>query len=498
MSDQKPQLDANLDLPLERFEELLDKTTDLLIKRYSDLETAPAFCGLSPDEVERMFDEPMPEAGMEIASLLEIVDEKVVQTATLNAGPNYFSYVLAPGTQVSLMAELLQASINQNVTKWHLGPAAAEIEKCVVQWGSQFMGLPDHNAGLLVSGGSAANLMGLTVARNMMFEAEGIRERGLSGLPPLVIYASNQIHACFDKSAVELGIGTDYLRKIPTQRDFRIDLKALESQIQSDIKDGLRPFCIVGNGGTVNTGTIDPLNELADLCEKYKLWFHIDGAYGGLAAAVPSMRSQFAGMERADSISVDFHKWLYQPVEAGCCLFKDWDQLRKTFQHSATYLDTDRKDDGRFDINDFGFQLSRNFKALKVWMSFKAYGAERLRVAIQNDLDNAIYLAKLVDQADDFELTLEPELSVTCFRYLGSDASKHNDEEWVTQLNQDLIPALEHDRRVFITGTTLHDQLVIRSCCINHRQSRASIDHLVSVIREVGASLASVLHDPVL
>lgn len=480
-----------LDLPLDRFEALLDRTTDLLIKRYSDLETAPAFCGMTPEEVESQFDEPLPEEGMNIDELLVLVDENVLQKATLNTGPNYFSYVLAPGTQVSLMAELLQASINQNVTKWHLGPAAAEIEKRVVRWGADFMGLPEHGVGVLVSGGSSANLMGLTVARNVMLQAEGIREKGLSGLPPLVIYASDQIHGCFDKAVVELGIGTDYLRKIPTLSDFSIDLDALEAQLKADLDKGLRPFCIVGNGGTVNTGTIDPLDKLADLCEQYKLWFHIDGAYGGLAAALSSQKPYFKAMERADSIAVDFHKWLYQPVEAGCCLFKDWEQLRNTFQHRVAYLDTDRKDDGRFDINDVGFQLSRNFKALKVWMSFKAYGAQKLRAAIENDIDNANYLAELVDAAEDFELALQPSLSVTCFRYLGPDSSKHGDRAWIDQLNRDIIPALERDRRVFITGTTLNGRLVIRSCCTNHRQSRASIERLVDVIRDVGSGLIS-------
>ena len=478
-----------LDLPLDRFEELLNRTTELLIKRYDSLESAPPFCGKSPDEIARMFDEPLPEAGLEIEELLDIVDRDVLQTATLNTGPNYFSYVLACGTQVSLMGELLQASINQNVTKWHLGPAAAEIEKRVVEWGSQFMGFSDAGAGILVSGGSAANLTGLTVARNMMFEAEDVRAKGLSGMAAPVFYTSTEIHACFDKAAVELGIGTDHMRKIPVDEDCRIRLDLLEAQIDADLEAGLRPFCIVGNGGTVNTGNVDPLNKLADLAQKYKLWFHIDGAYGALAASLPQFRELFKGLERADSISVDFHKWLYQPVEAGCCIFKNWDQLRRTYQHQAAYLATDLKDDGRFDINDVGFQLSRNFKALKVWMSFKAYGATRLRSAIKNDIENANYLAKLAQESSDFELAIEPELSVTCFRYLGEDESKRTDDAYIDQLNLDIIPALERDGRVFITGTTLHDRTVIRACFVNHRINRSHIDRLMQVIREVGGQL---------
>jgi len=479
----------SLDLPLERFEELLDQTTDLLIKRYSSLESAPAFCGKSPQEIEALFDEPMPESGIDIEEVLTQVDERVLQLATLNTGPNYFSYVLAPGTQVSLMAELLQASINQNVTKWHLGPSAAEIEKRVVQWGAQFMNFSDHGAGVLVSGGSAANLTGLNVARNMMLEDEEVRRRGLSGLPPLVVYTSAEIHGCFDKAVEELGIGSDYLRKISVDTQCRIRLDKLEAQINEDLNNCLRPLCVVGNGGTVNTGNIDALDKIANITEKYNLWFHIDGAYGGLANAVPELRENFRGFERADSVAVDFHKWLYQPVEAGCCIFKDWDQLRRSYQHKAAYLDTDNRADGRFDINDVGFQLSRNFKALKIWMSFKAYGAARLRAAIQNDLENARYLAQITRNADDFELAIEPELSVTCFRYLGADSDKHSDSAYIDQLNRDIIPALERDRRVFITGTTLHKRPVIRACFINHRIKREHIDNLINVIREVGQNL---------
>ena len=485
------QHDQLLDLPLDRFEALLNRTTKLLIKRYSDLDSAPPFCGKTPLEIEQMFDEPLPESGIEIEDLLEIVDEKILQTATLNTGPNYFSYILAPGTQVSLMGELLQASINQNVTKWHLGPAAAEIEKQVIQWGSQYMGFSDQGVGVLVSGGSAANLTGLNVARNMMFEHENVRKKGLSGIAPPVVYTSTEIHGCFDKAVEELGIGSDYLRKIPIDEDCRMRMDQLEAQINEDLNEGLRPFCVVGNAGSVNTGAIDPLDKIADLVDRYNLWFHIDGAYGSLANSVPSLQEQFRGLNRADSIAVDFHKWLYQPVEAGCCIFKDWDQLRRSYQHKAAYLDTDRKDDGRFDINDVGFQLSRNFKALKIWMSFKAYGAERLRKAIEHDIDNAHFLAQLVDEAADFELAIEPGLSITCFRYMGDESAKHADQNFIDQLNRDIIPALELDQRVFITGTTLHDRPVIRACFINHRITKQSIERLVRVIREVGSGLVA-------
>ncbi|ELR68868.1 hypothetical protein C900_05694 [Fulvivirga imtechensis AK7] len=476
--------DKSLDYSLNEFASLLQKSSDIVIDRYAHLVGAKAYAGLTPKEVESWFNEPVPEQGMEPAKLLDLVKEKVVDTATLNIGPNMYAYVMAGGTQVSILAELLASSINQNVGKWHLAPVMSELEKRVVQWGGQFIGYGDAAGGVLVSGGSAANLTGLTVARNVFLESENVRKSGLFGFKPLIIYASDEVHGCIDKSVELLGIGSDNFRKIPTHSDFIIDLEALEHQILLDIENGKRPFCIIGNAGTVNTGAIDPLDRLADLADKYNLWYHIDGAYGGLAAAVDDLRKKYKGIERADSIAIDFHKWLYQPFEAGCTLVKNWDQLNRTFYKRAAYLDTDTKTDQRFDFNEHHFQLSRNAKALKIWMSFKAYGAEVIRACIEKDIRLTKYLADQITQSQDFELCNIPDLSVACFRYLGTDPNMP--QATIDQLNKLIIPELEADGRVFITGTSLQNRPVIRACLINHRLQQENIDFLLKVIREVG------------
>ena len=306
-----------------------------------------------------------------------------------------------------------------------------------------------------------------------------------------MVYASEEVHGCVDKSVELLGIGSDNLHKIPVDEQQRIDLAALRSQITKDIEDGLRPFCLIGNGGTVNSGAIDPLQELAEIARQHKLWFHVDGAYGGLAAMVKEIRHLYQGLEKADSIAIDFHKWFYQPFEAGCVLVRGWKEMESSYYKSASYLSTDDQSDQRFEFNKYNFQLSRNARALKIWMTYKAYGADRIHQAVKKDIDLTSYLEQKITEADDFELCSPASLSVCCFRYIGSLANDSSKAEQVDRLNVDIIPALEKDARVFITGTLLDGRPVIRACQINHRMQKSHIDFLVDVIREVGILIES-------
>ncbi len=383
---------VTLDYSLEVFETLLGEASRMVTRRYDNLDEAPTFAGLSPAEVASWFDEPLPDKEMDPQELLQQVDTQVMKNATLNISPHFHAYVNTGGTQISIIAELLASAVNQNLGKWHLSPIMCEIEKRVIRWCADLIDYSSSAGGVLVSGGSAANLAGLTVARNIVFENQAVRDKGLFGLAPMIVYTSTEVHGCVDKSIEQLGIGMSNLRKIPTDNDNKIDLNVLTDQIQQDKADGLQPFCLIGNAGTVNSGAIDPLDKLADIAAEHKLWFHIDGAYGGLAGALEEIRSLYKGLERADSIAIDFHKWLYQPFEAGCVLVKSWDELERTYYKTASYLSTDDQSDNRFDFNKYNFQLSRNAKALKIWMSFKAYGADRIKNAIRNDIELTRYL----------------------------------------------------------------------------------------------------------
>lgn len=479
----------SLDQPLDVFQDLLQKGTELIIDRYTGMDEAQAYAGNTPEEVHSWFNESIPQEGMNNDDLLELIKSKILDTATLNFGPNMFAYVMAGGTQVSVLAEMIGASINQNVAKWHSAPVMSEIEKRVIQWGAEFIGYDLQAGGVLCSGGSAGNLTGLTVARNLFFEKEGVKEKGLFGMKPFIVYGSDQVHNSIDKAVEVLGIGTANYRKIKSNPDYTLDIAALQKQIKEDIKNGYTPFCVVGNAGTVNTGAIDNLEQIAEIAAKYKMWFHVDGAYGGLAAASDLVKELYKGLEKADSVTIDFHKWLYQPLEAGCLLVKSSDYLKRTFYKTAAYLSTDKHNDGRFDFNEHHFQLSRNAKALKIWMSFKAYGAENLIRMIEKDILLTKYLKDELLKTGEFEIINEPQLSALCFRYLGPDGSLKNDPLKLDQLNRDIIPALEQDGRVFITGTTLENQQVIRACMINHRIQKENADRLIRVIREVGTAM---------
>ena len=480
------QHNKSLDLDERDFEELLKQATELVLNQFDNLASRKGFQNNSQTTIESWFDEPLPEHGIEASELLQLTKDTVLDTATGNLGPNFYGYIVSGGTQIGAIAELLAATINQNVAKWHLAPAIVEIEKRVIAWAAELTGFDPNAGGILVSGGSAANLTGLTVARNIMFEEQNIKENGLFNMPPFTIYASSETHSCFDKSLETLGIGTKHFRKIPVNKDFTINITELQEAIEKDIAAGFKPFCLVGNAGTVNTGAIDDLNKLAEIAEQHNMWYHIDGSYGGLACMLEPIKGLYAGIEKAHSIALDFHKWFYVPFEGGCTLVRDWSTLKRAYFKEAAYLDSSfEKNDNRIQFNEHYFQLSRNAKALKVWMTIKAYGMKKLRAMIQKDIDLAAYLSRRVHDSTDFILKGESYLAISCFQYKGNLQSPEDIEKF----NQKLVPALEADGRVFITSTKLNGEFVLRACLINHRKNRESTDYLLDVIRDVAKSL---------
>lgn len=480
-------MDNSLDYSTEEFSKILTVTAELLLEQYQNGNRPTNPFGFSQKDYESLFAESLPLSGMDSMQLLKEVKEKVLDTSVRNLGENMYGYVVSGGNQMSTIADLIASTINQNVAKWHLAPAITEIEKRVIRWSSEIINYVPSAGGALVSGGSAANLAGLTVARNFFFRHLRVNKNGLFGQQPFRVYCSKETHNCVDKSVSLLGIGTDNLIKIPTNKDFTIDLTALENQINQDIGKGFTPFCIIGNAGTVNTGAIDDLSALSVIAGKYRVWFHVDGAYGGVASSLPTLKSKYVGMEKADSIALDFHKWLYQPFEIGCVMVKSWDILRKTYFKQADYLSStiSEQKSERLEINEHHFQLSRNAKALKVWMSIKAYGFTKIQEMIQKDIDLTHYLAKLIMESDDFELKSVSDLAIICFRFKGDIET----EEGIIAMNQKLIPELETDGRVFITGTKLNGEFVLRACLINHRKQKSSVHFLLDTIRDVAKKI---------
>jgi aromatic-L-amino-acid/L-tryptophan decarboxylase len=479
-------MNNNLDYTSEEFQRILQRMAEIVTVQYNDVENQKGYNDFSQKEVESWFNESLPLVGTNSIQLLNEVKKKVMDTATGNMGPNMYAYVMAGGNQMSTIADFLMTTINQNAAKWHLAPSLTEIEKRVIKWTAEMINYTPNAGGAMVSGGSEANLASLTVARNIFFKKHDISKNGFFGQKPFTLYCSKETHNSIDKSIALLGIGTNQLRKIDTNDDFTINIEALEKIIIDDIKSGLSPFCIIGNAGTVNTGAIDDLSALSVIAKNHKMWFHVDGAYGGLAASINSLKNLYSGLEYADSIALDFHKWLYQPFEVGCFLVKDWSQLRETYFNKAAYLDTELElKSDRLEFNEHYFQLSRSAKGFKVWMSIKAYGFTKIQEMMQKDIDLTHYLVKLINESTDFELKSASELAIACFRYKGEIT---NDKK-ITEINKNLIPALEVDGRVFITGTKLNDEFVLRACLINHRKQKSSIVYLLETIREVSTGL---------
>ncbi len=479
------QTHAPLDMPLEEFRHMLHQAADAAVDLYAGLDHKPVFNYMTPTDARNLFDEQLQTTGSDIPSLISRVQKDVFGNATLNISPNFYAYVMSGGNQAGIIGELLAVALNQNMGKWHLGIGPTEMERQVIRWIAEFIGYPIDAAGVLLTGGSAADLTCLKAARDAKAPFD-IKQRGANGGSPMILYVSREGHSCIDKSMDMLGLGRDNLRKIPTNDNFTIDLNALEAQIGADRAAGLHPFCIIGNGGTVNTGAVDPLNTLADIAQRNDMWFHVDAAYGGPAAATTTVGHLFKGIERADSIALDPHKWLYVPFETGCALVKNRDHLRSSYSVIPEYLRSPSNGEERFDFMEYNFQLSRGFRALKVWMTFKAYGTALLKGNIEGNIQTIRHLAGLIDRSDEFEQLAPSPLSIVCFRYRTTDTHVRGDEDYLSRLNSFILEEVERDGRVFLTGTKLNGKTALRVCSVNHRTTATHVEYLLSVLTEIG------------
>jgi len=303
--------------------------------------------------------------------------------------------------------------------------------------------------------------------------------------PPQTVYVSAEGHSSFDKAVDMLGIGKKYLRKIPVDDDLQLDTEQLEQTIKKDKESGLYPICAIAVAGTTNSGAVDNLNVVADICERHHLWYHVDAAYGGPAAGVEKVAHLFKGIERADSVVVNPHKWMYVPFEAGGVLVKNPEHLRTTFSTIPDYLKSDQSGNERTDLMEYNLPLTKEFKALKVWMTLKTYGAAKIRETIAADISNAAYLAEKIKESPYLELMAPSPLSIVCFRYNPGRLS----EKEINKLNDRIVKKTEADGRVFLTGTKIKQKVALRVCFINHRTGEKHINYLLDTIEEIGIAL---------
>jgi glutamate/tyrosine decarboxylase-like PLP-dependent enzyme len=438
-----------------------------------------------PNEVKASLEAPLPLGPQNPEQIYQEFLENVLPNPMGNIHPRFWGWVIGTGTPLGMLAEMLAAGMNPNVGGGD--HVANYVEAQVLNWCKEMLGYPAEASGLLVSGGSMANLVGLTAARNTLAGFD-VRQQGLLASPAtMTIYGSCETHSSVQKAVELLGLGSDSLRAVPVNSDFQIKVTALETVISEDRDNGYRPICVVGNAGTVNTGAIDDLNALADICKRERLWFHVDGAFGALAALSPELRPSLAGMERADSLAFDMHKWMYMPYEIGCALVRREEDHRRAFSLTADYLAHTERGlaGGSLWFSEYGPQLSRGFRALKAWMSIKEHGIQKYGRLIQQNVDQARYLADLVDASPDLERSAPVTLNIVCFRF----KADHLDDTALNALNEELLIQL-HEKGIAVPSyTTLGDKYVLRVCITNHRSRREDFDLIVREVISIGKEL---------
>jgi len=416
----------------------------------------------------------------------EFVD-KILPYPMGNIHPRFWAWYMGNGTVQGALADFLASIMNSNLGGGN--HVAVLVEEQVINWMKEIIGLPMDSSGLLVSGASMANLVGLTVARNTK-AGFNIREDGLQNSPnKLIFYSSSEVHSSNQKAIELLGVGKSSFRLIPVNQDYTINIEVLKKAIEKDRKEGNKPVCVIANSGTINTGAIDDLNAIADLCEKENLWLHIDGAIGAIAMLSDKVKPLLSGIERADSVALDLHKWMHIPFEAGCILVKNNDAHRTTFSLTPEYLahETRGLPGGHLWFSDYGIQLSREFRALKIWMSVKEHGLKRFGRMIDRNIEQANYFADLVRNDPDMEIVAPVGLDIVCFRFNPGGI----DEQYLNALNKEILLQL-HERAIAIPSyTTLNGRYCIRIAIANHRSKFEDFDLLAREVVKIGKELES-------
>ena len=470
-----------MDISPEQFCELAERVLNIAADHLRGLSTRAIPAQGTGEEIEQILRHAPPEKASPEEAL-----RGLQATALYSRAQNgrFFGYVLGSGEPSAAVADLLCSVLNQNVTAWRSSPAAVTIEKAVVGWIAHGIGC-NQFGGVLTSGGSSANLMGLAMAREAKLHAN---ESGVRASAPHAVYTSTEAHMSVAKAVSLLGIGRDNLRFIPVDKDFRMLPDALEQAIRKDEQLGITPLAIVATAGTVNTGAIDPLVEIAEIAAKHEAWLHIDGSYGALAAlAIPD---KFTGLARANSLALDPHKWLYQPLDCGCLLHREAQAARSAFAHSGDYVRP--LDAGSIESHAYfeeSIELSRRFRALKLWFSLRYHGIESFRESIRKDLRHAQRLSALIAITPELELMAPVELSAVCFRFVGD---RHSPIPELNRANASILRRINQRGRVYLSNATLHSQFCLRACIVNHRTTDSDIDE---VIFEVLAAAKEVLAD---
>lgn len=464
---------------------LVDSVADFL----ESVPQRPVTPAQAPEQVRKLIDAgaSLPEEGLPVDALLERATRLLFGHSLLNGHPRFFGYVTSPPAPIGVLGDFLAAAVNANVGAWRLSPAATEIEVQTVRWIAELVGFPPGGGGLLVSGGNMANIVGLLAAR-VAAAGSGVREAGLgeAGASRLRVYASTETHTWLHKAVDMAGLGTDAIRWIPVDDGLRMDVDALRHALGKDRGAGDRACMVVASAGTVSTGVVDPLDRIAGLCREHGTWFHVDGAYGGFAAALPGAPAALRALARADSVALDPHKWLYAPLEAGCLLVREQDRLRDAFSYHPAYYHFGQEATNFYDL---GPQNSRGFRALKVWLALQQAGRRGYVRMIADDIRLAERLFELAGEHEEIE-AITRELSITTFRYVPADlrprTGSEDTEAYLNQLNEELLERIQCSGEAFVSNAIVHGRYVLRACIVNFNTNQRDIEALPGIVARLG------------
>jgi glutamate/tyrosine decarboxylase-like PLP-dependent enzyme len=470
-----------IDMSPEEFCELAERVSRIAADYLKDLSERAIPAKGTGAEIEQKFRHAPPEKGDPEEALRGLRDTALYSRAQ---NGRFFGYVLGSGEPAAAIADLLCSVLNQNVTAWRSSPAAVTIEKEVVGWIAQAIGC-DQFGGILTGGGSSANLMGLAMAREAKLAAN---ECGVRATAPHAVYASTEAHMSISKAVGLLGIGRENLKLVRVDERFRMIPDALEERVRRDKELGIVPLAVVTTAGTVNTGALDPLPEIAQVAANHRAWLHVDGSYGALAAI--ALPGKFAGLAKADSLALDPHKWLYQPLDCGCLLHRDPQAARAAFAHSGDYVRPFGQDPIESHVYfEESIELSRRFRALKLWFSLRYHGLESFRESIKKDLQHAQRLGSLIEKTSELELMAPIELTAVCFRYVGD---RNSTSPELDRINFDILRRMNQRGRVYLSNATLHSKFCLRACIVNHRTTDSDIDEVVSEVLSAAREVRDV------
>ena len=482
---------AQLAMDAERFRALGHALVDQIASSLDAIPRGPVTKDRTPTAVREALglNGALPTAGTDAAALLASTTKQLFEQSLFNAHPRFWGYITSSPAPIGILGDFLASALNPNVGGWTLAPAASEIEAQAVRWIAELVGYPTDCGGLFVSGGNMANFVCFLAARATSAGWD-VRRDGLAASGrQLLVYASAETHTWIQKATDLAGLGTSSIRWVPTDDRLRMDVTQLERRIDADVAAGHVPFVAIGTAGSVSTGAVDPLVEIARVCKERSIWFHVDGAYGGVAAAVPDVSDDLRALNLADSVAVDPHKWLYAPLEAGCALVRDAAALRAAFSYHPAYYHFDEQG---INYVDYGPQNSRGFRALKVWLALKHVGADGYRRMIADDMALSRAMAAAVEREPELQLVSQG-LSIATFRFVPSDLrlqiGEKRVDDYLNTLNEAVLDAVQRGGEAFVSNAVVGGRYVLRACIVNFHTSHEDVEAIPGIVARVGRDL---------